>query len=136
MALAASMALAAKLAASMALAAWRQSGGIDNLGRSDQPGVHSRQRSRIVGTGGAARGAAGAGPPPGGRAVHTAEDAQACEFGRRVGLAGAREANISPGALRSSKMEFPTFLQRTQLLTRRKATHFWKTKESHYASQK
>ena len=31
MALAASMALAAKLAASMALAAWRQSGGIDNL---------------------------------------------------------------------------------------------------------
>eukprot|EP00665_Eupelagonemidae_sp_cell47_P008181 gene8181-biopygen10142 len=33
MALAASMALAAKLAASMALAAWRQSGGIDNLER-------------------------------------------------------------------------------------------------------
>ena len=31
MALAASMALAAKLAASMAPAAWRQSGGIDNL---------------------------------------------------------------------------------------------------------
>ena len=31
MALAASMALAAKLAASMALAAWRQSDGIDNL---------------------------------------------------------------------------------------------------------